>query len=165
MFFFKWWIIFHFFPGDHQQVTARWLTENVFTIMDSQITKLKIPSKGVNFLTFIDKSLSAQLVSSIIESTVKDMSESNHHFWSFLSEFLCTLIYTLIPLPQIKISLHILFFIISFVYLFMLGLHHWAGFSLVAASRGLLSRCSLWVPHRAGESCCGARAQKSWHLA
>ena len=46
----------------------------------------------------------------------------------------------------------------------MLGLHHWAGFSLVAASRGLLSRCSLWAPHCAGVSCCGARAQKSWHL-
>ena len=58
---------------------------------------------------FIGKSLSAQLVSSILESTIKDMSKSNHHFWSFLSGFRSTLIYTLIPLRQIKISLCILF--------------------------------------------------------
>ena len=40
----------------------------------------------------------------------------------------------------------------------MLGLHQWAGFSLIAASRGLLSRCSMWASHCGGVSGCGAWA-------
>ena len=33
------------------------------------------------------------------------------------------------------------------MYFFMLGLHHWAGVSLIAASRGPLSSCSVWASH------------------
>ena len=50
------------------------------------------------------------------------------------------------------------YFFFLYLPLAALGLHCYAGFSLVAPSGELLSSCGAWISHCGGFSCCGEQA-------
>ena len=68
-------------------------------------------------------------------------------YWSTFSCFFVYLVFYII-------------LIICFIYVFLtvLGLHCWVGFSVAAESRGH-SSCGPWASHCSGFSGCGSRAQ------